>query len=195
MKKIVCIINGKGGAGKDTLIQALEGQESVVNVSSIDPIKGLTELLLTAVTEDSEDKPAKTLPYRKLLADIKSAMDTYYKSTKGIGFTTEYVVNQLRLFAWSDGTVMFVHIREPENIIEFFENAKKALCELKEPNVKFTTLLIRSCRTKEHYGNSADDNVENYPYDYIYESEGDEKTDAEIFRAFFSTLRKELENE
>lgn len=194
MKKIVCVINGKGGVGKDTLISALSEQEIVINVSSIDPIKGLAEMLLTTVADENEEKPAKTLPYRKLLADLKSAMDTYYKATKGIGFTTEYVDNQLRLFAGCDGTVMFVHIREPGNILDFMESVK-TLSELKDTGIKLTTLLIRSCRAKEHYGNDADDNVEQYPYDYIYESKGDEKTDAEEFRNFFAEIRKELENE
>ena len=56
--------------------------------------------------------------------------------------------------------VMFVHIREPEEIAKF---------KARVPECK--TLLIKSNRTERDYGNLADDNVDNYDYDFVYRND------------------------
>ena len=60
----------------------------------------------------------------------------------------------------SDNEVMFLHIREPEEINKFVLATEK----------KAKTLLIRggARMTKTNYGNAADDLVENYSYDYYF---------------------------
>ena len=191
MKSAICIINGKGGVGKDTLIQAIEKQENceVLNVSSIDPIKDM----LVNVTRGCE----KDLAQRKLLADIKQRVDEYYSSNHSISYTQNYLRNYVRLFinnykSAGDGYnndmtyVMFVHIREPENIAKFLEIAKTELCLERDEDTVLTTLLVQSDRAQENYGNKADDLVDEYDYDLIYTSKGGKETDAKNFREFFN---------
>lgn len=192
MKSAICVINGKGGVGKDTLIHAIETQENceVMNVSSIDPIKDM----LVNVTRGCE----KDLAQRKLLADVKQLVDDYYSSNHSLSFTQTYLRSYVRLFmreikvgrdSLNDNTekmVMFVHIREPENIAKFLEIAKTELCLERDEDTVLTTLLVQSDRAQENYGNKADDLVGEYDYDLIYTSKGGKETDAKNFREFFN---------
>lgn len=74
MKKII-IINGRGGVGKDTMINVLQNSDQyagrVGNISSIDPIrKAVNELI-------GNQDPIKDNKYRKLLSDVKMALTAY----------------------------------------------------------------------------------------------------------------------
>ena len=72
-------------------------------------------------------------------------------------------MQQANEFLKSDEQIMFVHIREPKEIERF---KKKIDCN---------TILVRrqSVTDGKIYGNSADDEVENYDYDYIIDNNGD----------------------
>jgi len=59
----------------------------------------------------------------------------------------------------SDAKILFVHIRESDEINKFKEYVK----------IPCVTLLIRQ-KSSEKWGNDSDDNVENYSYDYIYDN-------------------------
>ena len=191
MKKAIVVINGKGGIGKDTLINSIEQGKNcyVHNSSSIDLVRDMCEPV-TALSSKAE----KDLAYRQMLADIKHAVDRYYRQKHGIGLTTKDMIDDV-FEGWLEddlekiegytSSVIFIHIREPENIKEFLAEAKKELKKRGINDIVLTTLLIRSERGLDSYGNSSDDRVENFEYEHIYESKNGISEDAECFRKMF----------
>lgn len=196
MKKAIVVINGKGGIGKDTLVDVINKTPHcfVWNASSITPIAKMCK-------REGVYRGEKDLAYRHMLADIKHAVDAYYKEKTGIGFTTTELLGDIE--TWLEelkrtvdthftSSVLFIHIREPENITEFLKEAKAKLEEGNENDVILTTLLIRSNRELKSYGNTSDDGVEDFNYEYIYESKNGINEDAECFRKmFFSEIMGE----
>ena len=182
MDKII-VINGKGGIGKDTLIEALKNSDPhyihVSNISSITPI-------VQAVDSTGIVKNGKTNAYRKLLSDMKTAIDEYYFAEEGIAYTTDYLNKKIiqweRLceFGKASHHVLFVHIREPEMIKDFLTS---------NPDAK--TLLISSDRAQEYYGNPSDEGVNSFPYNYIFEANGTKEEEAQKFCSFIENILKE----
>lgn len=185
MNKTICVINGKGGIGKDTLINAVQQEEHTVvyNISSIDPIRELCSELTKGCKKDNAQ--------RKLLSGMKELVDEYYEKEHGISYTQNYLQEGLR-FALAnannydhENAVIFIHIREPENIKAFLKMAEKQLSDTKDNDTILTTLLVESERAQESYGNSSDENVADYDYDYVFASNSDIKTDTKAFVKFF----------
>lgn len=149
MQKLVLVINGCGGVGKDTLCDMAAKHYRVKNVSSITPIKELA----TACGWQGE----KTDRARKFLADLKALTVAYND------YPTNWIFERYREFLSGEEQLMFVHIREGAEIAKFVE-ATEGVAK---------TLLIRGGeRMKEKcaqgYGNAADDEVESYDYDYYF---------------------------
>ena len=143
--KKVIVINGKGGVGKDTLCDAVSRKYAVLNCSSITPIKDAAEQLGWG----SNDKSDKA---RKFLSDLKMLSSGFND------FPFNYLLDMYDWFVDNEtAQVMFVHIREPEEIAKF---------KAKIPECK--TLLVKSSRVERTFGNMADDNVDSYNYDYVY---------------------------
>ena len=69
MRKIVFVINGAGGVGKDTLCDLAAKHFKVYNVSSIDPIKEIAAM--------TGWKGEKTDKARKYLSDLKALTINY----------------------------------------------------------------------------------------------------------------------
>ena len=142
MEKTVIVINGAGGVGKDTLCEFAEKHFRVMNISSITPIKEVAAMC--GWKGEKSDKA------RKFLSDLK-ALSIEYND-----YPTVWATEQYMKFLSSDFEIMFVHIREAEEIEKFVAaTAGKA-----------KTLLIRGGErmTKSVYGNASDDRVENYKY-------------------------------
>lgn len=186
--KTIVVINGKGGIGKDTLISALDKENdiSVFNVSSIDPFRD--------IADEFNNSGKKSDAYRLMLSELKRSIDSYYKKENGITYSDEYLKKELRQFVEfsnEDKTdidnVMFVHIREPENIESFIETAKTTLMLMGEKEAYITSLLVRSDRAKEDYGNASDNGVEDYSYDFIFDSNGSKEEDTKRFVSAFRT--------
>jgi len=150
MNKLAFVINGSGGAGKDTLCDMAAKHFKIVNVSSIDPIK--------KIARENGWNGEKDLKSRKFLADLKQLFTEYND------LPTRYVLEKYREFLESDAELFFVHIREGEQIAHFIEEAEKA------GNRPFS-LLVRSKRCETSYGNASDDDVANYDYDYYYDND------------------------
>lgn len=150
MKKITIIINGKGGAGKDTMCEMAAKHFRTMNVSSIDPIKRIASQ--NGWNGEKDDKS------RKFLADLKKIFTDYND------LPTEYIFGKYKEFLVSDCEILFVHIREPEEIEKFRRKIEKSggVCK---------TLLVTSERCKDAYGNASDDGTDNYPYDFIYRND------------------------
>jgi len=146
MKKAVIIINGAGGVGKDTLCDLASTYFKVKNISSITPIKEIAALCGWSGAKDDKS--------RKFLADLKQLTVEYND------YPTRWAAERYREFLMSDEQIMFVHIREPEEIAKF----------VRETNGEAKTLLVRGGErmSKTVYGNAADDSVENYEYDYYF---------------------------
>ncbi len=164
MDKIVVIINGKGGAGKDTLCASAAGRYRVENVSSIDPIK--------AIAAQHGWKGEKDDKARKFLSDLKRAFTDYND------LPNRWLEERYHEFMAGEGEILFVHIREGSQIADF----KRRVAG------KCLTLLVRSPRAGAAYGNSSDDDVENYPYDYVYENDRPLEEAEEDFPAFLEGI-------
>lgn len=146
MKKVCFVINGAGGCGKDTLIDILSQKYKVRNVSSITPIKELAKM----IGWDG----VKTDNARKFLYDLKRIVSEFND------YPTQYVLKEYREFLTSDEEIMFIHIRESENI--------KRFVDLTERKVKTLLITPRKELQDKIYGSPADDDVYDYNYDYTF---------------------------
>ena len=148
-KKTAIVINGAGGVGKDTLCDIAAKHFKVLNVSSITPIKEVAALCGWDGTKDNKA--------RKFLSDLKNLCVEYNN------YPTVWAKARYDEFLSSDEEIMFVHIREAEEISKFVEAT----------DGKAKTLLIRGGKrmSNEKYGNISDDGVENYDYDYYFLNE------------------------
>ena len=146
MKKTVIVINGAGGVGKDTLCDFASRHFKVKNISSITPIK---EIATQCGWDGRKDNKS-----RKFLSDLKKLCVEYND------YPTAWAFGQYKDFLLTDEEIMFVHIREKEEIAKFVEATE---CAAK-------TLLIRggARMSSEKYGNVSDDGVEDYSYDYYF---------------------------
>ncbi len=152
MKKTVIVINGAGGVGKDTLCAMAARHYRVSNISSITPIK---EIATVCGWHGEKSDRA-----RKFLSDLKRLTVEYND------FPTEWVYKKYREFMEGDDEILFVHIREGEEIRKFVERTEG----------RAVTLLIRGGnrflrRMRMGYGNQSDDGVERYRYDYVFVNE------------------------
>lgn len=169
MKKLVVIINGNGGVGKDTLCDFAAETFKVRNISAITPIKD--------IASKYGWKGEKDAKARKLLADLKAVFIAY----NDLPFL--YIKEQYHQFLEEEEEVMFIHIREAEEI-------DKVKAYVTIPCV--TLLITRSQKQDQCWGNPSDDNVEKYEYDYRYRND---KQLIEAKNDFVEFLKKIFEAE
>ena len=170
MRKLVIIINGNGGVGKDTLCDFATEVFSVRNISSVTPIK--------EIASQYGWKGEKDAKARKFLADLKEAFVAY----NDLPFV--YIKEQYHQFLEAESEeVMFVHIREGEEI-------DKVKQYIKTPCIAM--LITREQHKKQCWGNPSDDNVADYAYDYQYNND---KKLTEAKTDFISFLKNVFEKE
>jgi len=145
-QKVVIVINGRGGAGKDTICGAVAKYIPSASVSAITPIKELAKSY--GWDGEKDDKS------RKFLADLKKAFIDYD------GMPNRYLENEYIKFMSGGADILFVHIREGSQIDDFKRRVP----------TKCITLLVRPPEGQgiAAFGNESDDGVENYAYDYCY---------------------------
>ena len=116
------------------------------NISSITPIK--------KIAADCGWDGQKDDKSRKFLSDLKLLCVEYND------YPTRWAFGEYLDFKKTDEDIMFVHIREPEEIKKFVLATEG----------KAKTLLIRGGERmkKSEYGNVSDDSVEDYAYDYYF---------------------------
>lgn len=147
MKQIV-IINGSGGTGKDSFVELCGKHIPIYNISSVDKVKQAARVLGW--------KNGKTEKDRKFLSDIKLLSSDYNNQP----YT--YIKAHIGSFRSDENpySILFIHVREPENI-ETIKN-----------DFGCKTLLIKNPNVKGIDTNMADANVENYKYDYTIWNDG-----------------------
>jgi hypothetical protein len=167
MKKVAIVINGAGGVGKDTLCDLAAKHFKVRNISSVDPIKDIAKMCGWDGTKDDRS--------RRFLSDLKKLTVDYND------FPTVWASARYREFLSSEYEILFVHIREAEEIAKFVKATDGAA----------RTLLIRGGdrMKKSSYGNVSDDLVENYNYDYYFVND---KTLPEAERDFAALMAQIL---
>lgn len=144
MKKII-IINGTGGSGKDTFVKMVgEHQEGVRNISSVDIPKEAAKIL--GWTGGKEEKD------RLFLSELKKLWVKYCDGS------INFILNEVKSFKESRDSILFIHIREIEEIIRV-----KALINCSTLLVDNGTLITT---------NESDANVRNYKYDYVINNTG-----------------------
>lgn len=152
MRKLIIVVNGRGGCGKDTLCEIAAKHYCIKNISSITPIKRLAE----SAGWDGQKDPKS----RKMLADLKQLFTEYND------LCNRYVLSEADQFMQSDKEeILFVHIREAAEIRKFTDAAKQ----------KCNTVSLLVTRHTADYentalGNEADDRVLDYPYTYRYDN-------------------------
>ena len=168
MKKAVIVINGAGGVGKDTLCDLAGKHFKVYNMSTIMPIKDIARMCGWDGSKDDKS--------RKFLADLKQLTVDYND------FPTMWGLERYREFLRSDDEIMFMHIREPEEIAKYVR-ATEGVAK---------TLLVRggARMAKSHYGNAADDCVEQYDYDYYFMNDKSLEDAERDFCAMLSEMLK-----
>lgn len=151
MIKQVFIINGSGGVGKDTFVNLaiLNSPEfgGIKNFSSVDKVKEIAKQI-------GWDGRSKTEKDRKFLSDLKLLCTDY----NDMPFNS--MQNKVKEFLDEDAFMLFLHIREPEEI----ERAKIAF------NAK--TILVKRDSVEHITSNMADKNVFNYDYDIVVNNNG-----------------------
>ena len=150
-----------------TLCELAAKHFKVKNISSITPIKEVAALCGWDGTKDNKA--------RKFLSDLKNLCVEYNN------YPTLWAKRQYDDFLLSDEEIMFVHIREAEEISKFV-SATGGVAR---------TLLIRGGKrmSNEKYGNVSDDGVENYNYDYYFLNE----STLDVAEAEFVELLKSIE--
>ena len=166
-EKLVIVINGKGGVGKDTLCESITAEYKILNVSAITPIK---EIAQEYGWQGEKDEKA-----RRFLSELKRAFTNYND------LPTRYLLKQYQAFLNSDDRIMFVHIREGEEIRKFVE-AVDGKC--------ITLLIYNDTMNQQVYGNESDDCVEQYEYDYKFDNSAPLKQSKEAFLTYIGEIWK-----
>ena len=169
--KIIIVINGKGGVGKDTICSLAARLFCVKTISSITPVK---EVAALCGWKGEKDEKA-----RKFLADLKQLLIAYND------LPSRYLTREVQAFRRDPALdILFIHIREADQIDAF----------LRLVDGKAVTLLIRSSRpglSAAVYGNSADDDVEQYDYDYTFDNDCGRTALFQETQQFMTTLLKQ----
>lgn len=144
MGKQLVVINGTGGSGKDTFVEFVSKYEKILNFSSVDKVKEIAKMIGWEGGKSEKD--------RKFLSDLKRLTTEY----NDMAFNS--MKEAVDSFKNSDDEIMFIHIREPEEI-------QRAVC-----NFGAKTLLIKRVGLDNIASNYSDASVDNYNYDFIIEN-------------------------
>ena len=148
MKPLVIIINGKGGVGKDTLVEGFNRRSryKAKNISAIHGIKEAAKMIGWDGGKSDRD--------RKFLSDLKKLSIDYND------FPLKDVLFQYYWFIRNaQEHILFIHIREPQEIAK----CKKNIQATGFARVK--TMIVISDGEQHTFGNESDDNVFDYQYD------------------------------
>lgn len=165
MKKELVIINGTGGSGKDTFVSYASKYAKVYNFSSVDKVKEIAKLIGWNGAKEEKD--------RKFLSDLKKLTTEY----NDMSFND--MKESIDKFNNSDDEIMFIHIREPEEIDRVVNTF----------DVK--TLLVKRKDLDIITSNYSDASVENYDYDFVIENDSLEGLDKSAYEFVKNILNRD----
>lgn len=144
MDKRIVIINGTGGSGKDTFVEYVSEYAKTFNFSSVDKVKEIATQIGWNGGKSEKD--------RKFLSDLKRLTTEY----NDMAFRS--VENAVQTFQNNDDEMMFIHIREPEEVARaaYYFGAQ--------------TLLVKRANLENITSNYSDASVDNYDYDFIIQN-------------------------
>ena len=178
----VVVINGSGGVGKDTFVEKCQQirPHKIYNISMIDAIK--REAKSFGWHNEKSDEA------RRFLSDLKDAWERYNDGPyELIKYRIELIERtELTKYQTTENIIVFVHAREPDDIERL----------VKDYNA--FTLLIRRPSVERTHGNHADDCVEDWGYDMIYDNEGsldDMEEEARMILNYIDEYGKEASEE
>ena len=173
-QKIVIIINGKGGSGKDTICDILARHYPVTNVSTITKVKQAARLIFGW-------NNGKEYRDRKFLSDLKDLWSNYNDGPFKYAYEKYEEFRDKPSTAYNE--IMVIHVREPEEIKKLYDAIR-----IDDSEIPCKTLLITSPRTDDCcYGNYADDMVNDYPYSFVYHNDSPLEDLDKYFMDFFFT--------
>lgn len=171
----IVVINGQGGAGKDTFVNfCKEGEKDIFihNYSMVDFVK--------MIAKECEWEGEKTQKARRFLSDLKDAMAKY--NDMPFYFVVEEIERALYDYRSYDidtkDLVIFIHAREPEDIKRWVKDFKAK-----------TLLIHRS--SEEVFKNHADQEVYTIGYDYTIVNNEDLESLEKKAKEFITNIRKE----
>ena len=155
MKKFMFIINGAGGTGKDKFIECCSKLISTRNISSVDHIKDALEIICPTYEKGLEKQQNEDGDmWRQSLHDLKML------SAKIDDGPFKVIMRKIYDFFGDDNKILFIHIREPEEI-------KKIV---KCYNCK--TILFKNYNARSLESLSFERNVVDFNYDIIIHNDG-----------------------
>ena len=163
MNKKIIVINGTGGSGKDTFVEYVSKYAKVYNFSSVDKVKEIAKLIGWTGTKTDKD--------RKFLSDLKKLTTNY----NDMSFVS--IKEAINKFNSSDDEIMFIHIREPEEILKVVEASGAK------------TILIKRKNLDNINSNTSDMNVDNYNYDYYINNDGTLEDFEEKAKEFLENIK------
>lgn len=141
----ILVVNGKPRSGKDTFCRSAERNCGLVYpISTIDVVK---QIALIAGWHGEKDEKA-----RKFLSDLKDIMTEYNDMPHE--YVTQFIKQQIAMREDNTDTIFLVQSREAEDIQRWVDE-----------NNAFTVCISRP-DIKHAWGNHADDDIDNYVYDY-----------------------------
>ena len=141
--KRIIIINGKGTSGKDTFVNIVNKYVPTENYSSID--------LIRKVATQLGYNGGKTMKDRKFLSDMKVLATEYNDAPYND------IIDRVLKFIYckqNKNQLLFIHIREPEEIKRIVDTFGAKTLFIKRENLNDIT------------SNSSDGRVSKYKYDY-----------------------------
>lgn len=143
----VVFINGKGKSGKDTFIDICAEilNERVLSIDSVIFVKKAAKILGWNGEKDNKS--------RKFLSDLKKLSVEY--NNQPLDYLMFSILKEKEK---NNNTLIFLHIREPEEIYKMIE-------KLEENSLEYHTLLM--IRDEMKLNNCSDDEVNLFQYDYI----------------------------
>ena len=169
MNKLVIIINGRGGVGKDTLCEIASKHYLVNNVSAIDPYK---EIAKKYAGWDGNKDPKS----RKFLSDLKRLFIEYNDSP------FRYINDCINSFVLDRNDILFIHCREIDEIQKIVDITRD------RKSIKCVTLLVIRPGMNTEIGNDSDDKVNEYDYDYVFDNKYDLQDLDHEFHAFIENV-------
>ena len=166
MNKHVFAINGTGGSGKDLFVSLVKAyyEHPVYNISFVDKVKEIAELMGW--------KGGKTEKDRQFLAALEKLSSDY----SDMPYQDVASKTWRYLYEAPEDSVVFIHIRRPEQI-------KRAVEEFGAK-----TILVSRAQVEPIVSNEADASVNNFEYDIHVLNDGTKDELSDIAEEFANDI-------